>query len=438
MRTHGPLDIEDPKILDPVQYLPENTQELIKKAGGITDVLVASKLFAVQGQTICPIEDIVTMKDSLSSSSGTGQPKKASSAAVRQGAFQKTEKPKESGGKVATKPARVDSKGKGGGDGNVDDKKAGKKPASGVAASGGKGRGQGAKQASRFAKMEKEEEEMEDYDCDDDDDENSTSRYLAEILKASLGHEMRKKKVEADSEGLSEDVGSCSPHSLGSEDDARPPTVSTGVRNSVNVDLSAALDKLMSNKRQVREASSSSSRGKERASVKEGARRDEAEHGKGGDRKVRSGPAAERSEVFSPTNSSCSVSSSSSSSSVATSLKLIKESPQKKPSKGKTTKPAASVKTRPTPVVVVPVSTSCAEVQTDPPLMKDKWVMTDHPQHQTTENYKDRYELVKKEKQDLQGKLETSEDQKFKMQKSHKRELDDVARKTKKEVQEVG
>ena len=38
----------------------------------------------------------------------------------------------------------------------------------------------------------------------------------------------------------------------------------------------------------------------------------------------------------------------------------------------------------------------------------------------------------------LPRKLETSKDQKFKMQKSHKRELDDVAKKTRKEVQEVG
>ncbi len=69
------------------------------------------------------------------------------------------------------------------------------------------------------------------------------------------------------------------------------------------------------------------------------------------------------------------------------------------------------------------------------PLMTDKWVMTD--QITPVENFKDRYEIVLKEKADLQEKLERSEDQRFKMQRDHRREVEKVQRQSKGEAKEV-
>lgn len=70
------------------------------------------------------------------------------------------------------------------------------------------------------------------------------------------------------------------------------------------------------------------------------------------------------------------------------------------------------------------------------PLVTEKWVMTDTIP--PVENFKDRYESVLKEKKDLHSKLERSEDQKFKMQRDHKRELERVQKQCRAEMKEVG
>ncbi len=69
------------------------------------------------------------------------------------------------------------------------------------------------------------------------------------------------------------------------------------------------------------------------------------------------------------------------------------------------------------------------------PQVTDRWVMTD--QIPPVENFKDRYEIVLNEKADLQEKLERSEDQRFKMQRDHRRELEKVQRQSKAEAKEV-
>ena len=56
----------------------------------------------------------------------------------------------------------------------------------------------------------------------------------------------------------------------------------------------------------------------------------------------------------------------------------------------------------------------------------------------SVENFKERYERVLKEKKDLQVKLERSEDQKFKMQRDHKREVDKLEKKYYTEARKVG
>ena len=54
--------------------------------------------------------------------------------------------------------------------------------------------------------------------------------------------------------------------------------------------------------------------------------------------------------------------------------------------------------------------------------MSDRWVMTDPVP--LSENFKERYEMVLREKIDLRAKLEESEDRRFKMQRDHKIELE--------------
>ena len=75
-------------------------------------------------------------------------------------------------------------------------------------------------------------------------------------------------------------------------------------------------------------------------------------------------------------------------------------------------------------------------VQTYVPLMKDKWVMTDPLP--PVENYKERYDRIMKEKKDLHTKLERSEDQKYKMQRDHKREVEKLQKQYRQEAREVG
>lgn len=75
-------------------------------------------------------------------------------------------------------------------------------------------------------------------------------------------------------------------------------------------------------------------------------------------------------------------------------------------------------------------------VQTDRVLMCNQWVMTDPIP--STENFKERYEMVLREKIDLRAKLEESEDRRFKMQRDHKRELERLSKTVRHEAKEVG
>lgn len=74
-------------------------------------------------------------------------------------------------------------------------------------------------------------------------------------------------------------------------------------------------------------------------------------------------------------------------------------------------------------------------VQTEGPLVTEKWVMTDPLP--PVENFKEGYEKVSREKKDLQVKLERIEDQRFKMQRDHKRELEKLKKKYFNEAREV-
>ena len=61
-------------------------------------------------------------------------------------------------------------------------------------------------------------------------------------------------------------------------------------------------------------------------------------------------------------------------------------------------------------------------IQTERVCVSDRWVMTDPAP--LSENFKERYEMVLREKIDLRAKLEESEDRRFKMQRDHKIELE--------------
>ena len=67
--------------------------------------------------------------------------------------------------------------------------------------------------------------------------------------------------------------------------------------------------------------------------------------------------------------------------------------------------------------------------------MSEHWVMTDPIP--LSENFKERYEMVLREKIDLRAKLEESEDRRFKMQRDHKRELEKMGKALRTEAREV-
>lgn len=150
-------------------------------------------------------------------------------------------------------------------------------------------------------------------------------------------------------------------------------------------------------------------------------------------------PSTERRDLFSPTNSTSSVSSESSSG-VATPAATKKSSKIKKAKNNNlaglpeaTTNAKSATPT--TTTTTTKVQYQSAMVQTEPTLTKDKWVMTEG--FVPVESFKERYEGVSREKKDLQEKLERSEDQRFKLQKTHKRELEQLQRQTKQEAKEV-
>ena len=74
-------------------------------------------------------------------------------------------------------------------------------------------------------------------------------------------------------------------------------------------------------------------------------------------------------------------------------------------------------------------------VQTARLMMTEHWVMTDPIP--TPENFKERYEMVMREKIDLRAKLEESEDRRFKLQRDHKREQEKMSKTIRQEAKEV-
>ena len=67
--------------------------------------------------------------------------------------------------------------------------------------------------------------------------------------------------------------------------------------------------------------------------------------------------------------------------------------------------------------------------------MSEQWVMTDPIP--LSENFKERYEMVLREKIDLRAKLEEIEDRRFKMQRDHKREMEKMSKALRAEAKEV-
>lgn len=74
-------------------------------------------------------------------------------------------------------------------------------------------------------------------------------------------------------------------------------------------------------------------------------------------------------------------------------------------------------------------------VQTERLLMTDKWIMTEPTP--VVESFKERYEMVLREKIDLRAKLEECEDRRFKLQRDHKREIEKLQKNLRQEAKEV-
>lgn len=52
LNAHGPMDVADARIIEPINYLPESHQQKIRDCGGIKQFLMKSEQFVVQGNVV--------------------------------------------------------------------------------------------------------------------------------------------------------------------------------------------------------------------------------------------------------------------------------------------------------------------------------------------------------------------------------------------------
>ena len=423
MRTHGPLEPSDPKIVEPLSYLPEDKKQMIFKAGGFTKLLLSSGLFVMENGRICPAEDAAasSVKDS-----GKGVDK--------------------SGG--SSSKGSKDSK----------NKNTGETKKHGVSSDGGNG-------TSTPPITHKQKPSLSDLMTASRSSTDSTSKK-----KSSKTHSRNNKLINRTLKKLSEELNNdrgwnvkvvsrgknsiTSPDISGLEKRSDLPaakkgTVSQSGEASVSKELDVSGNRTkssnahenlgadLSKKSQTRSekpmlspppyVASTGSKDSHNSSSSEG-------DGVEGSIESSSADLEKREDTFSPTNSTSSISSGSSSGAMFVPQPSTQKKSKKNSKKQKIAKDSTEISTAQS-ISYRPVECYSAMVQTDAPLLRDKWVMTDLVP--PVESFKERYESALKEKKDLQVKLERSEDERFKMQKTHKREMEQQLKQTKQEAKEV-
>lgn len=481
MRTHGPLDPTDTQILEPLSFLPEDKKEKIIKSGGIAKLLVNSGHFAMQGNLVCPIEELGMLAASVSTDSARqNQSNKASEVGMGRHESGKDKPPDDPGKAKVTDNATTPSP------------FAQKSSLSGLLSGGGsrqdyhhqrpQNNGKAAKaqleeassKRNTSALVPKVGEAIAELSRPGppnnvvDDIRRAQLRKLSEEKQKEKESEEKLKKARMDSGN----VTSSDRDSRASSRDSRPSSMEKSSKSSKSKDKSSN----QSNKdtgSSVKDSGSSDEKrkkvGKDPSSAKDtfdlqlkgfdkvSARKGMEELSIGGSLRANSkdssrsssssgssgrGPKGQnedlaRRDMFSPTSSMSSVSSSESSSGVTTPFLPPTAVEAKKPKNKKAKKGKAKADDLSSQASKSGTGTRNATVavQTDAPLMTDQWVMTDTLP--PVESYRDRYEKATKEKKDLQEKLERSEDQRFKLQKTHKREIEQLMKQSKLETKEV-
>lgn len=481
-RTHGPLDPTDKQILESLSFLPEDRiQDKITKAGGIAKLLVSSGHFAMQGKLVCPVEEMGVVAASMSADSanwsrsaaadvgGSGKDNPSSQDDVKAKVTDSTTTPspfaqKSSLSGLLSGGARQDYSHHqhhvNGRNNNTKPEEVGSKRNTRALApkvndsmtglnSTAKRKVEDVIRRAKFSE-EKDKEKVRKVDRvsgnteSSDKDSRSSSK---DSRSSSKDSKSSGRSSKSDKNSGSKDTGSSIKDS-GSSDEKRKkigkdpgPLSSAKDLQTSDVKLKG-FDKVSAMVRKGMDELSIG--GSQRASSKDSSRSGSGSE-RSGDRQGSQGQIEElaRKDMFSPTNSTSSMSSSDSSSGVATPIlpPAPTETAEAKKAKSKKAKKVKSkaeeslaVASKPAPDTGMRYET--VMVQTEPPLMRDKWVMTDTlPQ---VDSFRERYENAAKEKSDLQEKLERSEDQRFKLQKTHKRDVEQLLKQSKLEVKEVG
>ena len=417
------MDPTDPKILEPLDFLPEDRREKIVTAGGIAKLLVSSGQFAMQGKLICPIEELGVVAASMTTSNSAHNNRRQPNKDLAESSGGHGEKHI---GKSEQEPTTVTYRASGESFlGSLLPPKRSAMVQRSSASSGLLGLSKTKQPDSEAGSKWNTSVLIPKPNSPSSPDTSLRKEKKSKILPVKKSEEvvevLRKPRLK--------------------------DTALANEKSTVKKKVEGAKVKVESLKVKVEPpAKKSSSRGSSKDSSRSGSGN---EGGSGRSGVESSGTETEKRDMFSPTNSTSSMSSESSSNSAIPPAVIppavnTQPPPSKKSSKKKkkNSNPSAEKNalnspklppSSPTPSPSMRLVT--AMVQTDAPLVIDKWVMTDTVP--PVENFKERYEAVVKEKKDLQQKLERSEDQRFKLQKSHKREVEQLLRQTKQDVKEV-
>lgn len=486
VRTHGPLDPADVQILEPLNFLPEDRKAKISQAGGIAKLLVDSGHFAVQGKLICPVEEMGVVAASMNADSASRR-QLSEEGMANVGHDSKKDK-----------TSQASSKKPGGGGTNTPSPFAQKSSLSGLLTTVRVGPKNDYHHHKDLISKTKAEEAGSKRNTSalapkvsggglEQNSPGAAKREVEDVIRrAHLRKQSEEKQREVEREMKrvsSKDTGSSDRESRAASKDSKQSgkeSKSSATRSKdkdsgsaskyagSSVKDSGSLDEKMRAGKDLGGSSSSSSssvkdsrssdeklsRGFDKVSAK--VRKGElmvepqrSSRASSKDSSSRSGSSSEsrgggrvggeeaRRDVFSPTNSSSSMSSSESSSGVAMPAippTAVAAKKSKKAKKGRSKGEEVPVPSKPVPSDTE-VRYVTAMIQTDPPLVTDKWVMTDPLP--PVDSFRERYENAIKEKKDLQEKLERSEDQRFKLQKTHKREVEQLLKQTKLDAKEV-
>ena len=458
MRAHGPLAPSDPQILESLNFLPEDRKVKIEKAGGIAKLLVDSGHFVMQGKLICPIEEVGVVAESMNANSASRS--QSSEEGIGNDSEKQSDQDDAKSDNSITTPSPF----------------AQKSALSGLLSSSHmktdlqslpydshsvvedlhRSRGWVKVKSSKSKQQEvgpkrntsaldpkmtnpavQERKSMKSLSVNKKAEEvlrKAQIRRDKDLVFADEERRIGAKDIEDKRKSSMLSVGATGDRKnkdSSSSDEKRKASSGSSDEKGKKLDVGVARKK----KSKLEDLPPEPNKNSNRNTSKESFNGLEKRHSQ----ESNESPNSERRDLFSPTNSTSSVSSESS---VPSQPATKKSSKNKKAKNNKPTQPGAATNAKSATAVPIATTTTTtkvqcqsAMVQTEPTLTKDKWVMTEA--FVPVENFKERYEGVTREKKDLQEKLERSEDQRFKLQKTHKRELEQLLRQTKQEAKEV-